>query len=137
MATWALVLFSLIELFLLVLVVVFFVRLRKSEALLNQLQAKQAEFLHKLQFNAQLEQELISSFESRQSELLDLDQQLEERSERLKKLIKQAEKFCNSPQFLREIILAGHKEGKSVAALSKATGLSTEEVELIIDQSGD
>ncbi len=118
----------------LIAIIFFFLRLKKSESLINQLQSKQEEFINKLHFNAQLESEIVSTFEQRQFELAQLDQLLDNKTKKLKKILAQAEEFSRSPQFLRQIIITGHKEGKSVSRLAKATGLSTEEVELIIDQ---
>lgn len=126
--------FSITEIILLTAIIFFFVRLKKSESLLNQLQSKQEEFINKLHFNAQLESEIVSTFEQRQLELAQLDQLLDNKTKKLKKILSQAEEFSRSPQFLRQIIITGHKEGKPVSRLAKATGLSTEEVELIIDQ---
>ncbi len=134
MTIFLLIFFSLTEIILLVAIIIFFMRLKKSESLLNQLQSKQEEFINKLHFNAQLESEIISTFEQRQLELAQLDQLLDNKAKKLKKILSQAEEFSRSPQFLRQIIITGHKEGKPVSRLAKATGLSTEEVELIIDQ---
>ncbi len=129
-----LIFFSITEIILLVAIVFFFLRLKKSEELVTQLQSKQQEFINKLHFNAQLETELMNTFEERQEELARLDRQLERKEQRLKKILSQAEEFSRSPQFLRQIILTGYKEGKPVSRLAKATGLTIEEVELIIDQ---
>ncbi|SMF39674.1 hypothetical protein [Desulfovibrio gilichinskyi] len=134
MTIFLLIFFSITEIILLVAIIIFFMRLKKSESLLNQLQSKQEEFINKLHFNAQLESEIISTFEQRQLELAQLDQLLDNKTKKLKKILSQAEEFSRSPQFLRQIIITGHKEGKPVSRLAKATGLSTEEVELIIDQ---
>ncbi len=134
MTIFLLIFFSITEIILLVAIIIFFMRLKKSESLLNQLQSKQEEFINKLHFNAQLESEIISTFEQRQLELAQLDQLLDNKAKKLKKILSQAEEFSRSPQFLRQIIITGHKEGKPVSRLAKATGLSTEEVELIIDQ---
>lgn len=123
------------ELVLLFVVIAFYLRLRKSEALIARLQTKQEEFLNKLRANAQLEQELVDSFESRQSELARLDTLLSDRVIALNKLLKQADEFAKSPQFLRQVIITGHRQGKSVKDLARATGLSADEVELIIDQA--
>ncbi len=123
------------ELVLLFVVIAFYLRLRKSEALIARLQTKQEEFLNKLRANAQLEQELVDSFESRQNELARLDTLLSDRVIALNKLLKQADEFAKSPQFLRQVIITGHRQGKSVKELSRATGLSADEVELIIDQA--
>lgn len=135
MSDWLLVFFSLVELALLSVVVVFFLRLKKSEVLLGQLQSRQAEFLNKLTFNAQLEQEMVSTFEKRQAELAQLDQELEARAKDLGRLLRQADELCRSPQFLRQIILAGHGQGKTPEVMAKATGLSVEEVEMILEQA--
>jgi hypothetical protein len=123
------------ELALLFVVIVFYLRLRKSEALIARMQTKQEEFLHKLRANAQLEQELVDSFERRQDELSRLDGQLTERVVVLNKLLKQADEYARSPQFLRQVIISGNRQGKSPKELAKTTGLSVDEVELIIDQN--
>ena len=123
------------ELALLFVVIIFYLRLRKSEALIARMQTKQEEFLHKLRANAQLEQELVDSFERRQDELARLDTQLTERVVVLNKLLKQADEYARSPQFLRQVIISGNRQGKSPKELAKTTGLSVDEVELIIDQN--
>ena len=61
---WILVSSTLIEVLLLLLAAVFFVKLKKSESLMRALQDRQQEFLRKLDFNAQLEKEIMSSFTS-------------------------------------------------------------------------
>ncbi len=124
------------ELVLLFVVIAFYLRLRKSEALIARMQTKQEEFLNKLRSNAQLEQELVDSFERRQNELARLDTLLTDRVVTLNKLLKQADEYARSPQFLRQVIITGSRQGKNVKELSRATGLSIDEVELIIDQSG-
>jgi hypothetical protein len=123
------------ELALLFVVIIFYLRLRKSEALIARMQTKQEEFLNKLRANAQLEQELVDSFERRQDELSRLDGQLTERVVVLNKLLKQADEYARSPQFLRQVIISGNRQGKSPKELAKTTGLSVDEVELIIDQN--
>ncbi len=123
------------ELALLFVVIIFYLRLRKSEALIARMQTKQEEFLNKLRANAQLEQELVDSFERRQDELARLDGQLTERVVILNKLLKQADEYARSPQFLRQVIISGNRQGKSPKELAKTTGLSVDEVELIIDQN--
>lgn len=127
--------FTALELLLLCVVVAFFLRLRKSEALISSLQARQEEFLNKLHFNAQLENELVRSFQQRQERLAELDSQLETQAQRLEKLLAKAREFSKSPSFLRQIILSGHKEGATPQDLARSTGLSLEEVELILDQA--
>ena len=124
------------ELALLLLVVLFFSRLRRSEDLLAKLQKNQDALLKKLDFNAKLEQELVGSFQRRQADLAELDQQLEERSKQLEKLVRKAEEITRSPEFLRQIILNGTRRGQSPQALAKATGLSLDEVQLILAQKG-
>jgi uncharacterized protein HemX len=123
------------ELALLFVVIIFYLRLRKSESLIARMQTKQEEFLNKLRANAQLEQELVDSFERRQDELARLDGQLTERVVVLNKLLKQADEYARSPQFLRQVIISGNRQGKSPKELAKTTGLSVDEVELIIDQN--
>ncbi|HAS90248.1 MAG TPA: hypothetical protein DCS48_13235 [Desulfovibrio sp.] len=134
MTVFLLIFFSVTEIALLIAVIFFFLRLRKSEELVTKLQVKQEEFVKKLQFNTQLENEMMNTFAERQEELAQLDMLLDRKSRKLKKILSQAEEFSRSPQFLRQIILTGHREGKPVSRLAKATGLSIEEVELIIDQ---
>ena len=130
---WTILFSSIIEVILLVLVLFFFLRLKKSEALLAKLQKKQHEFIEKLSFNAQLEQELVASFNQRQKELLLLEKKLEARARELSKLVKEAEKFTKSPLFLKQVIIAGHRSGQSIEELAKATGLTKDEIELIVD----
>lgn len=132
-----LVFFSFTELALLGVVGAFFLRLRKSESLVQSLQSRQVELVNKLHVNAQLEQELVQSFRNRQEELSRLDRLLEERTKQLQALVRQAEAYTRSPQFLRQIILTGHGEGKPVQALARATGLSVDEVEIILSQTGN
>ena len=135
MSNVLLILFTVSEIVLLAVVILFFLRLRKSEALLSGLQTKQEEFIKRLQFNTQLENELVSTFEQRQQELVSINNEIEKRSAELKKLVDLANEYCKSPQFMREVILNGHRAGKSPAQLAKSTGLGIEEVELIIDQA--
>ena len=125
------------ELVLLFVVIAFYLRRRKSETLIVRMQTKQEEFLNKLRANAQLEQEMVDTFERRQSELARLDVQLTDRVLALNKLLKQADEYARSPQFLRQVIITGNRQGKGIKELARATGLSTDEVELIIDQAGD
>lgn len=135
MSDLLLILFTVSEIVLLGVVIMFFLRLKKSETLLSGLQVKQEEFIKRLQFNTQLENELVATFEQRQQELASLNDEIEAKSAKLQKLVDLANDYCKSPQFMREIILNGHKKGKSPVQLAKATGLSLEEVELIIDQA--
>lgn len=131
---WILITSTAVEILLVILAVLFFLRLKKSEALVRSLQERQHEFLQRLDFNASLEKEIISSFEARQKELTLLEEKLQQRADDLRRLLDQAENFTQSPQFLRQTILNGVKRGQSVAVLAKATGLSIDEVELIVDQ---
>ena len=64
------------ELALLLLVVLFFSRLRRSEDLLAKLQKNQDALLSKLDFNAKLEQELVGCCTRRQTALAELDRKL-------------------------------------------------------------
>jgi len=125
---------SLVELALLFLLLVFFLRLRRSEHLLSTLQANQERLLTHLQQNAELEQEVVASFAERQEQLRRLDMQLEARTQALQRLLSQADEVQRSPQLLREIIQDGRKRGRSVQELARETGLSADEVELILLQ---
>lgn len=136
MQLWFLILISVAELVLFVLLLRFFSRLRRSEDLLTRLRHGQESLLDKLQANAELERELMDSFAVRQSELTRLNRVLEERIGELTGLVEQAEAISRSPQFLRELIVAGKKKGRSPLQLAKATGLSLEEVDLILTQAG-
>jgi len=135
MSNLLIILFTVSEVVLLVIVILFFLRLKKSETLLSSLQANQGDFLKRLQFNTQLENELVATFEQRQQELVALNQELENKSTKLKKLVDLASEYCKSPQFMKEIIIKGHRAGKSPVQLAKSSGLSLEEIDLIIDQS--
>ena len=88
--------------------------------------------MQRLHQNAALEKELVESFAQRQSELKLLDMRLEERAAGLRELLEQAEAVSRSPQFLRELIHEGRRQGKSLPQLAKATNLSIDEVELIL-----
>ena len=129
-----LLILSLAEIGLFGLLILFFVRLRKSEHLLTRLRDGQDSLLDKLQANAELERELMGSFIARQKELTILNEKLEEREQELRKLLDQAEAVSRSSAFLREIITQGHKKGRSAEQLAKATNLSLDEVELILLQ---
>ena len=131
---WILALSTLMEILLLVLAFFFFLKLKKSELLVRSLQDRQEEFLRKLDFNARLEQEIVSSFAKRQEELSILEEKLHHRAVEMRRLLEQAENFTKSPQFLRQTILSGFRRGQSAQALAQATGLSVDEVELILDQ---
>ncbi|MDR1360129.1 MAG: hypothetical protein LBJ82_04025 [Deltaproteobacteria bacterium] len=135
MTTGILILLSLIELVLFFMLLRFFSRLRRSEELLTRMRDGQESLLDKLSANAELERELMNSFRTRQSELRLLDEKLEERASRLSALVEQAEAVSRSPQFLREVILAGRKKGQTSSQLSKTSGLSLDEVELILQQA--
>lgn len=132
---WIILVVSLLEVVLLAGVIAFFLRLRKSEQLLIKLQQNQQDFLHKIDKSADLEKEFLESFAGRQSELLRLEAQLVEREKQLRMLLEQADSLSKSPGFLRQIILSGHRQGKSAQALARSTGLSVEEVEIILEQA--
>lgn len=133
---WLIILVSVVEVALLGVLLVFFLRLRRSEALLNRLQANQTQLLERLRQNAELEQELVATFAQRQEQLRHLDRRLEERADGLRRLLEQAEGISRSPQFLREVILNGHGKGRSLEQIARSTGLSVDEVELILTQAG-
>lgn len=132
---WLLIVLTGSELVLLILIVGFFSRLRRSEDMLQALQSNQADLMNRLQKSAQLEQELVESFEQRQRELVRLEDKLAMRERELSKLLHQAEDMSRSPELLRQAVLAGVKKGQSARELAKATGLSQDEVELIIAQN--
>ncbi len=134
---WAVILFSVIELLLLGSVVFFFMRLKRSETLMQTLQGNQELLLARLQHNAELERELVASFAQRQAELRTLDQKIEERVEELRRLVSQAEGISRSPQFLRELILNQRSRGLSAKQIAKNAGLTVDEVELILAQATD
>lgn len=129
---WIIATITLAEVCLLLLVLVFFMRLRRSEDLLERLQANQEQVLQRIYANAELEQELVGSFTQRQHQLATLNARLEERAVTLQRLLEQAEGIARSPQFLREVILNSQRKGNSPAQIARATGLSVDEVELIL-----
>jgi len=131
---WMIVFFTLAEMALLGAVLFFFIRLKRSEKLLTELQANQENLLMRLHQNVELEQELMATFSQRQTELRTLDQRLEDRAETLRRLLEQAEGIVRSPQFLRELILNGRKKGLSAQKIALSAGLSVDEVELILAQ---
>ena len=128
-------LFSLFELAILGGVLVFYLRLRRSEALLNALQGNQDSLLARIEMNARLEKEIVATFAQRQAELRNLDEKLEARALELRRLLEQAEGISRSPQFLRELILNGHRKGLSSRQIAKNAGLSVDEVDLILAQN--
>ncbi len=137
LSLWAVLLFTGIEIIILIGVLFFFLRLRRSEDLMQKLQGKQEILLARLQHNAELEKELVASFAQRQAELRTLDQRMEERAEVLRKLVTQAEGISRSPHFLRELILNQKKRGASSMQIAKNAGLTVDEVELILAQTGE
>lgn len=133
LAPWLLIGLTLTEFVLLLAVFLFFRRLKRSETLLEQLQQKQEQFVAKLAFSAELEQELVASFEERQQALFKLEERLAERSEELEALLERSEKTpLLKRQTPKQIVLNGHKRGLSAKALAQASGLSVDEVELIL-----
>lgn len=134
LSLWIIFLFTAMEMALLGAILFFFLRLRRSENLMHNLQANQELLLARLQTNAELERELVATFAQRQAELRTLDQKLEERAEELRRLLGQAEGIVRSPQFLRELILNQHGKGLSARQIAKNAGLSVDEVELILAQ---
>lgn len=126
---------SALELILLAGALVFYMRLRHSESLLNTLQDNQQSLLARIEMNARLEREIVATFAQRQAELRELDVKLEARASDLKRLLEQAEGITRSPQFLREIILNGRRKGLSTRQIARNAGLSVDEVELILAQN--
>jgi predicted Holliday junction resolvase-like endonuclease len=129
-----LALISITELVLFIMLLRFFSRLRKSENVYLRLAGDQRALMEKLQANAALERELVQSFAVRQAELQKLDKDLEKRAGDLRALLEQAERVGRSPQFLRGLIRSGSRQGRSPAQLARATGLSLDEVQLILAQ---
>ncbi|MDR1659877.1 MAG: hypothetical protein LBR94_05995 [Desulfovibrio sp.] len=127
--------FILLEIGVLAGIFFFFARLRRSESLLTTLQGNQDALLARIEMNARLEREIVASFVQRQAELRNLDEKLEERAKELRRLLEQAEEIRRSPQFLREIILNGHRKGLSSRQIAKNAGLGVDEVELILTQA--
>ena len=127
--------FSLFELAILCGVLLFYVRLRRSETLLNTLQDNQSSLLKRIEMNAQLEREIVATFAQRQAELRNLDEKLEEKAQELRRLLEQAEGITRSPQFLRELILNGRRKGLSSRQIAKNAGLSVDEVDLMLAQA--
>lgn len=125
---------TLLELLVLGGALVFYLRLRRSESLLNTLQDNQQSLLARIEMNARLEREIVATFAQRQAELRDLDEKLSERVAELRRLLEQAEGISRSPQFLREIILNGRRKGLSSRQIARNAGLSVDEVELILAQ---
>jgi uncharacterized protein HemX len=131
---WLIVLITLAECALIFLVLLFFVRLKRSEALISRMQENQRQLLQSIYNNAELEQELVASFTQRQEQLKQLNQRLEERTAFLQRLLDQAEGITRSPQFLREVILNGKRKGLSNRQIAQSAGLAEDEVELILAQ---
>ena len=129
--------FSLLELMVLGGVLFFYLRLRRSEAMLNALQGNQEALLARIEMNARLEREIVATFAQRQAELQNLDEKLEERARDLRRLLEQAEGISRSPQFLRELILNGRNKGLTSRQIARNSGLSVDEVELILAQEGE
>lgn len=125
---------TLLELLVLGGALVFYLRLRRSESLLNTLQDNQQSLLARIEMNARLEREIVATFAQRQAELRELDEKLSERVAELRRLLEQAEGISRSPQFLREIILNGRRKGLSSRQIARNAGLSVDEVELILAQ---
>ncbi len=128
---------SAMELLLLGGALVFYLRLRHSESLLNTLQDNQQSLLARIEMNARLEREIVATFAQRQAELRELDGKLEARARDLRRLLEQAEGITRSPQFLREIILNGRRKGLSSRQIARNAGLSVDEVELILAQNAE
>ncbi len=126
---------SVLELLILAGALIFYMRLKRSQSLMNTLQDNQQSILARLEMNARLEKEIVATFAQRQAELRDLDSKLEARAVELRRLMEQAEGIARSPQFLREIILNGRKKGLTPRQIARNAGLSVDEVELILAQN--
>lgn len=122
------------ELVLLILVLLFFLRLRRSEQILSSLQANQDDLLDRMLRNAELEQEMVATFAQRQEQLAQLNERMEDRIATLRRLLEQAEGITRSPHFLREVILNCRKKGQSVEQIARKTGLARDEIELILNR---
>lgn len=132
MNTATLVAVTVAELTLIILVLLFFVRLRRSEQILSALQSNQDDLMERMLRNTELEQEMVASFAQRQQELIQLNRVMEERILNLRKLVEQAEGITRSPHFLREIILNCRRKGQNVDEIVRRTGLARDEIELIL-----
>ncbi len=132
MSIFFIVLLTAAELVLIALVLTFFIRLKKSEVVIQKLQENQEQLLDRVYRNAALEQELVATFAQRQEQLSNLIPHVENRIATLQKLISQAEGISRSPQFLREVIQNAKKKGQSIEQIVINTGLSRDEVELIL-----
>ncbi len=132
MSIFLIIFITIAELILVGLVISFFIRLKKSESVVQRLQEKQEELLERVYRNASLEQEIVATFSQRQEQLTQLIPQVEDRILILQKLVKQAEGISRSPQFLREVIQNARKKGQSIEQIAHNTGLSKDEVELIL-----
>ena len=125
------------ELLLLILVLVFFLRLRRSEQILSALQANQDDLLDRMLRNAELEQAMVATFAQRQEHLTQLNARMEDRIASLRKLLEQAEGITRSPHFLREVILNCRRKGQKVDEIARKTGLARDEIELILAREND
>jgi len=132
MSQWMLIVLTLAELGLLVVVVMFYVRLRRSESLLKLLQQRHEDLMSKIHFNSELEQELVTSFEQRQHELATLNDELSRRAEELEELLARVERVVRKPESQRQTILDGRRRGVSVQSLAQSTGLTADEIELVL-----
>jgi len=125
------------ELILLLLVLSFFLRVRRSEQILSTLQANQDDLMERMLRNAELEQEMVATFAQRQEQLVQLNARMEERIIVLRRLLDQAEGITRSPHFLREVILNCRRKGQNVDQIARKTGLARDEVELILAREND
>lgn len=135
MSQWLLIVLTLAEVGLLALVAVFYFRLRRSESLISLLQQRHEDLMAKLHFNAELEQQLVSSFEQRQQELGSLNEEIERRVTELQELLERVEKAAPKPDARRQAIFDGRRRGLSVKALAQSMGLTVDEVELLLMES--
>ncbi len=129
------ILFTVMELLILCGVLLFYLRFRKAERLLNVIQGKRETLLAEIEMNARLEKDIVASYATRQAELKNLNEKIEQRAQDLRRLLDQAEGITRSPQFLRELILNGQRKGLSAKQIARNAGLSVDEVELIMSQN--
>lgn len=127
----SLMLFSCIEIALFVALLFFYKKVKTSENLIANLYKNQHKFLQMLNANSSLEQEFSKSFAEHVGQLKQLDSETVRRIEQLERLFSRADTVIRSPEFLRETILQGLRQGLSKEVLAHRTGASIQEIEII------
>jgi len=135
MSHWMLIVLTLAEVGLLAVVVLFYIRLRRSESLIRLLQQRHEDLMAKLHFNEELERELVSSFEQRQRELVGLNEEISARVAELDALLTRSEYAAPRPDARRQAIVDGRRRGMTVKQLAQSMGLTEDEVELMLLES--